>query len=133
MKKSTPNLSKPRLKFLADESFGIKAFRYFLLKGLDITSVSEISPGIPDTQVLKLASKERRILITLDKDFGNLVFKQKIYPVGVIFLRLLKESVENKIQAVEHLLFYFSEKILGNFVVYQEGKIRFRKIETIKH
>lgn len=129
MKKSTPGLSK--LKFLADESFGIKAYQHLLAKGLDILSVSKISPGAPDIKVLTLAAKEKRILITLDKDFGNLVFVQKIHLVGVIFLRLRKETSDNKIQAVEYLLANFSNKITGSFITYKEGKIRFRKIPDI--
>ena len=129
MKKSTPKLQK--LNFLADESFGIKAYRYLSLKGFNVTSVTEISPGVSDKQVIKLANKQRRIIITLDKDFGNLVFKQKLYVAGVIFLRLHKETVENKTKAIEYLVTYFFDKLQGRFVTYKDGKTRLRKIKSV--
>lgn len=51
-----------------------------------------------------LANKEECILITLDKDFGELVFKEKLIHSGVIFLRLKDESVENKKKVLLNLL-----------------------------
>lgn len=50
----------------------------------------------PDTDILSIANKDNRILLTTDKDFGELVFKEKFVHSGVILLRLKDESVENK-------------------------------------
>lgn len=50
----------------------------------------------PDTDILSIANKDNRILLTTDKDFGELVFKEKLVHSGVILLRLKDESVENK-------------------------------------
>lgn len=84
------------MKFIADENLGIKVPKYLASLGFDIVSVKEIAQGVPDTDVLELANKEGRILITLDKDFGELVFKEKLIHTGVILLRLKDEFVENK-------------------------------------
>lgn len=74
MKKS----SKKLLKFLADESLGLKVAKNILYLGFDITSVSEIARGTSDADVLSRAFEERRIVITADKDFGYLVFKKRL-------------------------------------------------------
>lgn len=84
------------MKFITDENLGIRVPKYLVGLGFDIVSVKEIAQGAPDTDILELANTQGRILITLDKDFGDLVFKEKLIHTGVILLRLKDESVENK-------------------------------------
>lgn len=84
------------MKFLADENLGIKVPNYLQSIGIDIIAVKEIIPGATDEDVLELANDQSRILITLDKDFGELVFKEGLIHFGVILLRLKDESIENK-------------------------------------
>lgn len=84
------------MKFVADENLGIKVPKYLATLGFDIVSVKEIAQGKPDTDILEIANSENRILITLDKDFGELVFKEKLIHSGIILLRLRDESVKNK-------------------------------------
>lgn len=81
------------MKFLTDENLGRKVPQYLREAGYDVISCLQ---GSSDIEVLQLANKEERVLITLDKDFGELVFKEKLIHKGVIFLRLRKESIENK-------------------------------------
>ena len=84
------------MKFIADENLGIRVPKYLKSLGFDIVAVKEIAQSRLDADILDIANKEQRILITLDKDFGELVFKQKLIHSGVILLRLKDESVENK-------------------------------------
>ena len=84
------------MKFVADENLGIRVPKYLKGLGFDIISVIELAKGKPDVDILALANKQDRILITLDKDFGELLFKEKLIHSGVILLRLKDESVENK-------------------------------------
>ncbi len=84
------------MKFIADENLGIKVPDYLKNLGFDIVAVTQIARGDPDKKVLEIANKQGRVLITLDKDFGELVFKEKLIHSGVILLRLKDESVDNK-------------------------------------
>ncbi len=92
------------MKFLIDENLGIKVPQYLRSLGFDIISISELSPGIADQKVLNLANTENRILITQDKDFGELVFKEGLLHSGVILLRLKNDSIDNKKKVIEQAL-----------------------------
>src|SRR5258708_5243139 len=92
------------MKFLIDENLGIQVPHYLRSLGFDVISISELSPGISDEEVLTLANTENRVLITLDKDFGELVFKERLVHSGVILLRLKDESVENKKKILERTM-----------------------------
>ncbi|MBI2595819.1 DUF5615 family PIN-like protein [Candidatus Daviesbacteria bacterium] len=84
------------MKFITDENLGIQIPKYLKDLGLDVISAIEVALNKPDSDILDIANKENRILLTMDKDFGELVFKEKLVHFGVILLRLKDESVENK-------------------------------------
>ena len=84
------------MKFLADENIGYKIIKPLRELGFDIKSILEINKGLADSAVLSLADKDSRILITTDKDFGELVYLNKLVHRGVILLRLKNDSSENK-------------------------------------
>jgi predicted nuclease of predicted toxin-antitoxin system len=77
------------MKLLADENIPLLMVRQLEEKGYDIKYISTENAGIPDEEVIDLANKEERVLITFDSDFGDLIFKKKkTIKTGVIFLRL---------------------------------------------
>ena len=80
-----------QLKFLVDESSGKKLFNHLVECSYDAKFVTEILPGANDEKVLELAEKENRILITNDKDFGELVFRLNRPSFGTILLRLNRQ------------------------------------------
>lgn len=84
------------MKFITDENLGIQVPQYLRSLGYDVISVIEVALSKPDPDILNIANKENRILLTTDKDFGELVFKEKLIHSGVILLRLKDESVRNK-------------------------------------
>ena len=75
------------MRFLADECCDRAAVRALRASGHDVLSVSEITPRAEDSHVIRLALREKRILLTEDKDFGQLVFAHGQKTIGVIFLR----------------------------------------------
>ena len=56
--------------------------------GHDVVAAASVCPGAPDDDVVALAIAEGRILVTEDKDFGNLVFRQGLRPLGLVPVRL---------------------------------------------
>ena len=116
------------MKFLVDESVGTQLSKYLMQLGHDSISVAERFFGTTDEFILSKAKKEERVIITNDKDFGELIFYRKLNSHGVILLRLLDNSAENKIITMDMLLSRFSRKIKGKFVVVSEDRVRMRKI-----
>ena len=76
------------MKFVADENFPRNALRQPRQSGFDVASIAETNPGLPDTEVLGIASAEGRTLLTFDKDFGDLAFRHgRPASCGVILFR----------------------------------------------
>ena len=81
--------------------------------------------GISDRQVFARAYDEHWILITNDKDFGEMVFREQREHHGIIFLRLDDERAANKINVLRQLIANYSAKLPGHFVTVSETKVRF--------
>ena len=78
-------MSKPRL--LADENIPRTVIIVLRKRGYDVASIWELRPGMSDEEVVELAIKESRIIITFDKDFGRIALL-KPNVTGVILLRI---------------------------------------------
>ena len=115
------------LKFLVDECTGILVSQKLKELKYDSVSVIECMKGAEDEEILRLAVKERRVIITNDKDFGRLAGFFK--PPGIILLRLKDESIVNKVRIVSLVVTSYGDAILGNILVVSEKKIRTRKIK----
>lgn len=93
----------PRL--LADENIPARAIDALRTAGYDLLSIREFSPGIPDEEVLRLAVAQDSILVTFDRDYGDLVFRRDLKaPQGIIYLRLDPVSASAVTDAVLSLL-----------------------------
>jgi len=110
-------------KLLADENIPKKTVEILKDGNLDITSVAEVSPGLSDTAVIEHANSEKRVIITFDKDFGELIFREKLKVEGLILLRIPPSSSE---YIAERMLHTLSQVIpLENkLVIIREDRIR---------
>ena len=89
------------MNFVADEDVDYPIVRILLEMGHNVRYIAEIEPGISDDEVLMKSNKEESILITADKDFGDLIFRQKLISTGVVLLRLRGLSPNKKAQLVK--------------------------------
>lgn len=76
------------MHLIADENVELAIIRRLRADGLDVYSVAESAPDRKDPQILQLANDTRSILITGDKDFGELVFRLKGAHFGIVLIRL---------------------------------------------
>ncbi len=77
------------MKLLADENFPYKSIHYLKQKGHDILSIGMDNPGISDSDIMAIAIRDERTIITFDRDYGELIFRHNYKPEkGVIYLRL---------------------------------------------
>ncbi|MFB0561075.1 MAG: DUF5615 family PIN-like protein [Candidatus Lokiarchaeia archaeon] len=65
------------MKFIANENIPLKTIESLRNSGVNVLSIKNYGFGLKDEEVIKIAVKEHRILITLDKDFGELVFRKE--------------------------------------------------------
>jgi predicted nuclease of predicted toxin-antitoxin system len=89
------------MKFLVDESTGQSVATYLDRAGYDVVSVADIMPSARDEDILHRAVLEDRIVVTNDKDFGELIYRGGGAHRGIILLRLRDERAANKIQIDE--------------------------------
>ncbi|HEY4527821.1 MAG TPA: DUF5615 family PIN-like protein [Candidatus Paceibacterota bacterium] len=92
--------------------------------GYDAKSILESNRGTDDETVLRLASEEGRILVTLDRDFGRLVFLKSQRHVGVIFMRLSNETPQNIFSVLLTVLENYGNEIQNKFLTVSESGIR---------
>lgn len=116
------------MRFLADESCDFAIVRILRKAGHDVLAVAESFSGAPDSEVIKLAVSQKRIVLTEDKDFGQLVYAHGQKTLGVIFLRFPFSAREIIAKEVVLLVKAQKERLIGSFVVVQPGKIRISQI-----
>jgi len=112
------------MRFLADESCDFAVVRALRRAGFDVLCISESSPRTEDSEVIRLALHEGRILLTEDKDFGRLVYSHGQDTLGVIFLRFPTFARREISRDVLNLVKQQGEKLAGSFVTVQPGRIR---------
>jgi len=114
------------LKLLFDVGVSKKAEIYFREIGFDVLSIREINPTMKDADILNLAFIEDRLVITMDKDFGELVFNSHSKHAGVLLLRLDGAIAEQKIKVLSEIFQKYSIELRAKFSVYQDNKLRIR-------
>ena len=115
------------MNFVADESMDQQIVARLREEGHTVWYIVENGPGAPDEDVLELAKHEGAILLTADKDFGEMVFRQRRVTEGVIFIRLAGQSQERKAEIVASAVKRHGEELLRAFSVITPGGIRIRK------
>ena len=113
------------MKFLLDQSADARIIPYLKQLGHDATRIRQTFPeSIPDPEVLSLARQEKRILITDDRDFGELVFRLQQPHAGVIFLRLgTYAPLSLKIERLSFVLTNHADQ-LDQFLVVKKDTVR---------
>ena len=113
------------MRFLVDECTGPAVARWLKEHGHDVFSVYDDAPGIADTEVLRRAHEEDRILITNDKDFGGKIYRERRPHCGIVLLRLGDERSQNKIAVLRRLLEKCANRLPNQFVVATAKQVRF--------
>jgi predicted nuclease of predicted toxin-antitoxin system len=113
------------MKFLLDESAELRIATALRDDGHDVTTVvHDYSASLADHEVLRIAHAEQRILITNDRDFGDLVFGERRPHAGIIYFRLpLDTTAEQKIRWLRRIITDHADA-LGRFIVVTPGQIR---------
>ncbi len=120
------------IKFIADVNVEKAIVDYLSENGYDVKWVPDYDCEILDEDLSKIAKREKRILITNDKDFGELIFLQKKLSTGIVLIRVKGQQKEDKVKLIKKLLQNYSDKLLKHFIVITKKKFRFILLEDIK-
>ena len=116
------------LRFLVDESSGKKLSDALNDAGYDALYCGEVLKEADDKEVLEEAKRDRRILITNDKDFGELIFRQLRPSCGVILMRLRVDTPENRIKHILSSAKNFGGRLYELFVILSDESTRTRNL-----
>lgn len=113
------------MRFVVDECTGPAVARWLREQGHDVLSIYHDARGLDDDAILAIAVREDRIIITNDKDFGEMIFREKRSHRGVVLLRLDDERAASKIAVLAKVLQHYVDRQLAReYVVATETTLR---------
>ena len=99
--------------------------------GHDVIYIKEIAAGADDATVLQMAADQDRILITDDKDFGELVVRLGLPAYGILFLRMNPADSAVKLDRLREVIATHGDRFRGSLAVVDEAKVRFRPLRIL--
>ena len=114
------------MRFLIDESAGDAIAVTLAAAGHDVLEVARAMPQADDQAILARVVQETRIVVTNDKDFGELIFRSGNAHAGVVLLRLRDKCAANRVQVMQAVLAQCPTILPSQFVVATERHIRVR-------
>ncbi len=119
------------MKLLADESVDRQIVERLRRYGYDVIYIAEVEPSISDNAVFDRANEKLALLVTEDKDFGEIVFRDgRLSSDGVVLLRLAGLSAEKKAEIVCNAFQKHEGEFANHFSVVSTGSIRIRAKAT---
>ena len=115
------------MKIVADENVDRQIVDRLRADGHEVLFVAELDPGIDDETVLLRSRQTNAILLTADKDFGELVFRQHLVHTGVLLIRLAGIEPDAKAALVATIFDRHGEELGTGFAVLSERSFRLRK------
>ncbi len=116
------------MNFLADESVDRSIVERLRRDGHRVLYVAELGPGMPDDAVLNLANQETALLLTADKDFGEMVIRQRLHMHGVVLIRLAGLTPARKAETVALAVEGHLAELSRSFAVIMPGVFRIRRV-----
>ena len=112
---------------LADESVDYQIVKALRQVGYSVLAIVEISPSISDAAVLEMAVENNALLLTEDKDFGELVYRLGMEHCGILLIRLTEYSSQEKTKVTVSAIQKYYDQLKNTFAVLNENKLRVRQ------
>jgi len=113
---------------LADESVDFGIIRVLRERNFDVVSIMEDYSGISDVDVLNIANNLNALLLTEDKDFGELTYRLRYNHKGIFLIRLNDMPRKDRIHYVAEVLSERGSDLWGNFSVLTKQGLRLKKV-----
>jgi len=115
------------VRWLADECVAAPLVAFLRAAGHDVLYVAEAAGGLSDADVIALAAHEKRLLLTEDKDFGDLVFRRRHTVPGVVLMRTDLVNPARKTRRLADAIERYGEELFGRYMVIEDGRFRSRR------
>jgi predicted nuclease of predicted toxin-antitoxin system len=116
------------MRFLADENLPAALVNWLRKQGHDVLWASEQAPGETDANWLSAAETQGRIVLTADKDFGELVFRDHRNSHGVILIRLESLNIAERLTRLQETWGVIEANQSGRFIVISKNRVRARPL-----
>ena len=114
--------------FLVDECCPASVVAALRGRNLDVRYVAEEAAGLSDADVMSLAIDQGRILVTTDKDFGNLALRLGHQLPGVVLIRVKRLAVPEVAERIAGLIGENAETFPGCIATIGANRIRRRPL-----
>lgn len=115
------------MNILADENMAWQVVERLRADGHVVTTVAELAPSSDDEIVLALSRGGQQVLLTDDKDFGELIYLRRLPFVGGILARLAALPNDDKAELVARVIREHGAEIPGAFTVITSRAVRIRQ------
>jgi predicted nuclease of predicted toxin-antitoxin system len=115
------------VKIVADENVDKEIVDRLRADGHNVLYIAEENAGIDDRNILDRSLRTGSVLLTADKDFGDLVFRQRLLHAGVRLVRLAGVRADLKAGLVAATFDQHGEELRSGFAVLSKRTLRFRK------
>ena len=116
------------MKIVVDVGVGKAVERWLASQNLDVVAVRDLDPGMADIAILALAAAEQRLVITMDKDFGELIVRSGQLHAGVLLLRLADADSQEKLRGRPANVRAAPQRATGKHCIYHKDKLRIRQL-----
>jgi predicted nuclease of predicted toxin-antitoxin system len=116
------------VRWLIDECVDAALVLQLRESGHDVSYMSDVAPRATDLEVMRRAYSETRLLLTEDKDFGDLVFRQARPIPGLVLLRIDSTRRLLKGTRLQAAIDRFGERLLGRYTVIEDARFRSRPL-----
>lgn len=118
------------MRFIIDECVGTTMVQWLKSQNHTAFSVFDDWRGATDDDILKKCFQEKYILITSDKDFGEMVFRNQKVHSGIILIRCQPNNFKKRIEVLEKSLQNHQDKLANNFVVVTNNNVRIIEVQN---
>jgi len=112
--------------WLADECVDARIVAALRVDGQDVLHAVEAARGVSDVEILKRAQSESRLVLTEDKDFGDLLIRRIGLVPGLVLLRVHTDILSLKLSRLQSAVTRYRDKLFGRFTVIEASRFRSR-------
>jgi predicted nuclease of predicted toxin-antitoxin system len=117
------------MKFFSDENVARLIVQWLRQRGHDVLYAAEADPGQHDAIWLHQAEQWERLIVTADKDFGDLIFRDRLNSHGVVLMRMHRLSLRERLARLVQVWSIVEANPTGKFIVITEGRVRVRSLK----
>lgn len=117
------------MDFLANENFPLSSIRLLREAGHHVVSIIQEAPGSKDEDILRRAHTEKLIILTFDRDYGELIYRHHAFPpAGVVYFRFAPATPAEPSQILINLINEVHLILKDKFTIIERGRVRQRSL-----